>query len=122
VTDPAQKEAVRAAISQTLHELGPAFGLKGPLLPSSQNRSRNAEDLQSIKLSNELKTEVMHNAARILRQRMQGSELRTSASLERVVNLKDGILHKMLGLGRTGRRPRSPQKESDPSNQLLEHS
>lgn len=106
ITDESQKEPIRSAVLSILRELGPTFGLQGALVPSEKMISQRQVDHSSIRLTNELKTEVMHSAALILRSQLKNSKPSEGVqSLRRVVNMNDGILRKMLD-------PRSTQKTS----------
>ena len=55
-------------------------------------------------LTSEVKTEIMHNAAYILREQAQSTEEFGIQKLENVVNLNDGVMRNLLRAGKFSRR------------------
>ena len=63
-------------------------------------------------MTNELKTEVLHSTALILRSQLKNSKPSEGLqSLRRVVNMNSGILRKMLDLRSTQKASQSPMTE-----------
>ena len=88
-----------------LREIGPSFGLCGALVPSNQLAVQRTEEHSSVRLTNDLKTEVMHTAMIILRKQLKKTNPSEGIqSLRRVINLNEGLLTKLLDCNTTDRK------------------
>lgn len=96
-----QKMMLKQAIEMTLQELGPSFGLKPCIIPQIIDSEPSFfGSNQYLPLSGELKTEIMHNAAFILREQAQGSDEVGIHKLENVVDLNSGAMRQILKAGK----------------------